>query len=454
VTCDARGAFEARGLERTALMVVAEGERTSSALVEVSLEQVARREDVRLVLDVAGAINGVVVDERDQPIAEIAVNAFPDLMAGADRATLPLRRMMATTTDASGAFTLSGLADGPYRLWASRDASGAGGREGVGAKVGDRDVRLVLPSPGRIVGQLVGPDGKPPALATVTATEQVPVTTRNGRFVVHSVSPGDYELRVTSPDHPEQVVSQITVAAGKDADAGTIQLTRGRRLTGRVVDAQGRPVASARVRAGSALPPYEDDGMMNMGWQIPVSSVTTDASGAFTLANLRPGEPLQIDASHANGRAPVLEVAPGAEDPPPVTLQLRGLGSLSGAITMGGKPAEEVQVFLVSEDTKAQHFAMSGPDGEYGFERLAEGTYTARLSSPSNAAARSTAKATVVAGQRARLNFDLKGGAMSLAVSLAARPGQAVDAAYVYLLRGAVDYPTAKQLFEIGRAHV
>ncbi len=75
VTADATGRFELGGLPRQALQLRASDERASSELVEVSLVEVARRDELRVVLDVTGSIRGVVVDERGEPVPEVQVRA-------------------------------------------------------------------------------------------------------------------------------------------------------------------------------------------------------------------------------------------------------------------------------------------------------------------------------------------------------------------------------------------
>ena len=46
---------------------------------------------------------------------------------------------------------------------------------------------------------------------------------------------------------------QVTINEGKDTDLGTITVTPGRSIFGRVVDERGAPVAKATVAAGALL---------------------------------------------------------------------------------------------------------------------------------------------------------------------------------------------------------
>ncbi|MGE5185657.1 MAG: carboxypeptidase-like regulatory domain-containing protein, partial [Acidobacteriota bacterium] len=115
-TTDQQGRFELRGLSRAHLQARAESDVAASKLVDVDLATQAAVRDVRLVLDVTGTIAGIVVDEAGQPVPEVEVNAFPDLLAGASTDGLALAGMSSATTDGAGGFTIRGLPAGDYRL--------------------------------------------------------------------------------------------------------------------------------------------------------------------------------------------------------------------------------------------------------------------------------------------------------------------------------------------------
>src|SRR5206468_1640504 len=102
-----------------------------------------------------------------QPVAEASVHAFPDVLGGASTDGLALAGMSTATTDGEGAFTIRGLPDGGYRLWAGK-ASGVEegwGMQSTPAKTGDAAVKIVLATPGGIAGKLVLEGGAPPQLA-------------------------------------------------------------------------------------------------------------------------------------------------------------------------------------------------------------------------------------------------------------------------------------------------
>lgn len=461
VASDERGAFEIRGLPRARLQLRAEGEAAASAILEVSLVEAARQEGLQVVLDVEGAISGVVVNERGEPMPELSVRCAPDFTAGAALDSFALTGMSSTTSDGSGAFTVRGLPPGAYRLWVDREgASGAGYERSQPAKPGDRDVRIVVAAPGRILGKIATGEGKAPALAKVSLSMTSQVTTRDGAFVLAEVEPGKYDVRMRGPDFAERVLRDVQVSAGKDTDLGTITVVRGRRVTGLVVDGEQRPVAGAKVRLAAFLV-FEAGNTRDLtnGFDDMqgVATATSDATGAFTLTGVSSLKQSQLAAETAQGRSEVATVPPGEGDPPPFTLRLRSFGSIAGAVTVNGKPAGRVSFNVQSKDAKASAaiFATSNEDGSYVLERIPEGTYTVSAQRAGAMSMRAvTADVKVVAGRRSKLDFDIEEGkGATLEVQVSALPSQEVNAAQILLFEGAFAATTGQELMSsISRA--
>jgi hypothetical protein len=106
---DPDGTFVARGLANQELSAIAVHDRGASKPLAID----AIRGDpaaIELVIDQLGAISGTVVDGDGTPLGSIRVAAFPR------DGGRPVRAV----TDASGRFTLAGLADGDYRITAGR----------------------------------------------------------------------------------------------------------------------------------------------------------------------------------------------------------------------------------------------------------------------------------------------------------------------------------------------
>lgn len=462
VASDERGAFEIRGLPRARLQLRAEGEAATSAILEVSLVEAARREDVRVVLDVEGTISGVVVDEKGEPVPEMQVTCFPDFRAGAKLASFALGGSTSTTSDGSGAFTVRGLPEGSFRLGVERPGAAASyglAASSKTAKTGDRDVRLVVQPFGRVLGKIVTSDGKPPALAKISLSMMAPITTRDGAFVLSDLEPARYTVTVHGPDFAELAIGDVEVAAGKDTDLGTLTVSRGRRISGVVVDEQQRPVAGAKVRAGRFLvfeTGMDGGGVHSTDERMGVSSTISDAQGAFSLSGLSPTDRAQLAAESATGRSEVVSIAPGEGDPPPVTLRLRGFGAIGGAVTVNGKPASEIMVSVRHLDGKpaAGLFAMSNPDGTYLLERIPEGAYEVSARWPGTMRP-ATGEVKVASGKRSKLDLDIKSNhGPTLVVEVTALPNQQVDSAALALFEGSVTVANGKEMMAGGRRAV
>lgn len=216
---DALGRFEIGGLlpGSYALTAHAEG-HVSPRPLDVELGD-GDLEDIRITLPPAGAIVGVVVDDRGDPARGIFV-----LAVGEPDAEAMYPATAGGQSGDDGSFALRGLPPGDYRVHAERPAAMGpvaapdARPDDVAARVrADEaaEVRLVVPAArGRIDGQVQAPDGSPVtdafiayaregALAGGDARQQVrwgsgeqPVLTdADGGFAVEGLVDGSYVLR-------------------------------------------------------------------------------------------------------------------------------------------------------------------------------------------------------------------------------------------------------------------
>jgi protocatechuate 3,4-dioxygenase beta subunit len=458
-TSDQAGTFELRGLSRTQLQARAEGPTAASKLVELDLIRQPEHRDLRIVLDVSGTIAGIVVDETGQPVPEVQVNAFPDLLDGASADGLALAGMSSAMTDGAGAFAIRGLPDGGYRLWAARQSGAMSfgwGEQGVQAKTGDAAVTITLAAPGSVIGKIVI-DGAtaPPKLATLQLGHQASTpAARDGTFAIRDVAPGKYDLRVRGPEFAELVVRDVTIAPGKPTDVGTLTVMRGRQLTGRVVDGKGKPVAGAKVRIGDMLFSMDgaEDQLENFEEMAGMRTGITDQDGTFTLVGIGKKR-TQVMADHpARGRSDASQIPAGTDDPPPVTLTLRGFGSITGRVTLKGEPAAGVNVTTTPQGGGAQlQMAQTLDDGTFTLAKVAEGTHvvSAMQQSGMGMSLRSTSVTVqIVAGRPTKVDIDIPVGNITLAIHIKALAGAKVDAAQVFLMRGIAAFKNAQELTE------
>jgi len=454
---DDKGAFEIKGLARAALRMRAEGDEASSPPVDVDLVATPTKRDVRLVLDRAGTIAGVVVDGDGEPVPEATVSAYPDFMAGevADGDWMMASNATATT-DGDGHFVLKGLDDGAFRVWAARDGGGSRrntGREGVATRTGAKDVKLVLPAPGGIKGKLALEDGDPPTLAIVSVDWEHRVTVRDGEFELVDLQPGSYDVRVSGTDFAQRTKGDLTVTAGKVTDAGTITLRRGRKVAGRVVDSKGAPVAGARVMFGKML---FGDGKQTgaddaeSAAQMGMRMTTTTADGAFLITGA-PRTMGSLLAEHTTlGRSVAIRIAAGKDDVQGAELALRGYGSITGKVTRKGEPVAGATVNVAPMGSSGQAtFVQAGQDGTFAIDRVPEGptSISAQMNKGMSMIGGSR-QITVVAGQPTDGSLVLPAGDLTLNLEIKPKAGEVVNAAQAFLFRGTVAARTGEQIMD------
>lgn len=232
----------------------------------------------RLQLRRGGTIEGRVFDAEDRPIVGAS------LYANSSSASRPLR---STTTAADGTYRLDGVAPGSVVVFALvPDGVDGGGHENVLVEEG-----LVVRADfggrprGRIVVRGVVRARKPVANAEVAffamnggeESQRATKTDAHGRYELRLTEPGNYWCGVDAgaagslnrtieiPDVSEHV---------HDFDLGTA------RIAGRVLDADGKPLADANVRVQSSV---------NVAGTIASGGFgKTDLDGAFAFGGLLP----------------------------------------------------------------------------------------------------------------------------------------------------------------------
>jgi len=454
-TTDQNGGFEVRGLPRVKLQARAESDAAASAIADADLSDRSERRDLELVLDVAGTIAGTVVDDKGAPVPEVAVNAFPDILRGASTEGLAVAGLSSTVTGGDGGFTIHGLPDGSYRLWAARGASGRGvwGQQSTAARTGDQGVRIVLSAPGTLIGQLaLFGSGAAPAVASVSIGQQSASPVIGGRFRVEDIEPGSYDVAFRGLEFPELVRGDVKIEPGKVTDLGTVTVPRGRRVTGVVVDAAGAPVAGAQVKLGAILMAVADDSadQTNIDEVSGVRSAIADGRGAFAITGV-PTTPTSVMAEHpARGRSVAVAVPEGEVDPPAFSLVVRGFGSIAGKVTRKGQPVADATITESSPGGATQgQVARTGADGTFVMSKVSEGSHVLNAMQQTVMSVKSTSlTVNVIAGQQATANIEVPIGEVTVAVQIKPRPGDKVDAAQVFLFAGTVNLATGRQLID------
>jgi hypothetical protein len=294
---DADGRFALPGIDarRRQVLLRAEAGGARSRPVLAALPA-AFDAPIDIVLSDDLHIAGTVVDAAGEPVADAVVT----YRRGGDPEARPDPRPVAvlepilageTRADGDGRFSIAGLAPGEYQLAAAsvalaRDQATPQRSGQTIAAAGDDDVILAFAASARIRGRVLGPDGRPPASAQVTLRMLSPpiAVAADGTFDIADINPG-ISIYTVDIDAPGAMTAtrDARVRAGETTDLGTIALSSGRLLTGRVVENTGAgPVAGALVTAADA------DGAQ-------VAAGRSDELGHFSFAV--PDGPLVVHAA-------------------------------------------------------------------------------------------------------------------------------------------------------------
>ncbi|MEO8701161.1 MAG: carboxypeptidase-like regulatory domain-containing protein [Kofleriaceae bacterium] len=287
---DRAGHFQLSGLGDGEVEVTATTDAGASPTATVVLAR-GGRSDLRLTLG-SGTLVGIVVDSHGKPVVSAIV--------GATLGTL----VRYTNTDDHGRFDFGGIIAGDYLVAAQRNAETSYDLPpGIPVHTGGRDLRLVLPEPGSLVGRVVL-DGRPVrffgyAISDTRPMYNSPTTVRSpqGQFVAADVGVGAFSIAIVGPGFERTIVENIRITAGETVDLGTITVHGGRALEGRVVDPDGQPVAGAQVMVYENTPDPDDDlGLASR--TVNTVGARTDATGHYRITGIASAGDLHVMATH------------------------------------------------------------------------------------------------------------------------------------------------------------
>jgi protocatechuate 3,4-dioxygenase beta subunit len=310
-TSEEDGSFVASGLEDASYRVEARGTHTVEVREPSPItgkERTRKKRtvwrstasDVRagtsgleLVLDPGFVLAGVVRDDLGRPLDEFEVQAIPSEGRPASfnqhfQGWANTDWLYKSFKDAGGSFELPGFTPGPWSIAAK--AKGHSASAAVALDAPDElgtFVELVVPRAGRIEGIVVDAGGRGIPGAEVSWVEggsrpfhfggdDVVDTDGAGRFVIEEVTPGSLQLQATSDVAAPSAPVAVEIEPGGFLANVELQLRRGGRITGQVVDARGTGVASHEVDL------WGSDGGGNR-------ETLTDAEGRFAFENLGAG---------------------------------------------------------------------------------------------------------------------------------------------------------------------
>lgn len=429
------------------------------AVVEIEVAAEEQKTGVVVLVKPGNAIAGQVVDDRGVGVAGIKVGSKRKEATGG----VTIERFSpteATTTDANGFFTLSGLAEEAVTVRAF--GPGHSSVVAVDVPIGTGNLVLRIERCGVLEGVLVGVDGAPIAGSRVRASvqsgvakdpnlelaedallggfgeEERTVTAADGSFRLASVRPGNVTVTARGDAHrpvsagpfvvqPAQVTKGVRLVADAGATAKvTVKDEAGKPVAGATVTADRAGAEGARGNRGFTRRVEVEDhggGPVRIGAGDHLGTAKTDGNGVAVIAGL-PAVEVSLTAKHESFAAPT-----------PVKLMLPKAGVLDAALTMrqpgvaefvvtgsDGAPLMGVDVKVAPDGDEAGGEPQQVTTGEGGTARLASlspGNYTAALTKARGAArlgnamvfvgneagtiGSSTQRFTVVAGQTVKV---------------------------------------------------
>jgi protocatechuate 3,4-dioxygenase beta subunit len=291
-------------------------------------------------------LRGQVLDEAGRAVPGARVLAFA-LPSPNQVATLPPEAI----TDASGGFAFERIPAGRYDVLI--EAPGfAAGRSAAPAAVPGPALTVRLAGQGRTLSGQVLLAGAPAPGARVRLAgagverARETVAASDGVFSFHGLGAGRNALRASRGTLVSATLDSVAVDAptpghgGRAAPAARLELAPGVVIGGRVVDDQGGALASAEVRATTAV----DDPLPDIARAGP--------DGRFTLGPLPAGDATLLPAlpGYVARRASTLRLI-AATPPPRQTLELVRGAALAGRIVdQAGAPVANARVRSASAD--------------------------------------------------------------------------------------------------------
>ena len=312
--------------------------------------------DVRL-LRARSRLAGRVLGPGDAPLAGARVAAWDER-----------RRAREGVTDATGAFALEGLPEGLYEVSAAAAGHVRGGAQVPVTEAHGGEVTLRLASGGRLEGRLTDPLGAPVASGSVFVYRQgersaATNADADGRYALDGVPPGASELFVRSGDYELSARVAVDVVAGALV-VRDVALALGRRISGRVVDAAGRPAAELIVIAREVGGDVEREGR-------------TDAEGRYVVERLYPGVyrlSLGVDGADLGPRVAPTQVDVTTGPATCDLVRLAGASVEGEVVTAEGTPVVEAAVHAI-EGGEDRGMTTTDAAGRFAFLDLAPGSY-------------------------------------------------------------------------------
>lgn len=264
--------------------------------------------ELNVELDVAQMIAGRVANISGGVVPDAVVEAF----------SMPGRGQVSrsqTRTDENGEFRFEDIPKGSYTIMAR--AQGFDNDRETRIETGSMSVALELsPLPtinGTVVDALTGSPvpkcrirlrqpGEAGQIAMPVNATPTKSKGKDAAFSIFAPQPGNYVVEAASDDYATCFSEPFSIGKGQSVNDIVVRLTRGGKITGRVVDAQGKGIGGVLIETHDN--DWTDDQFMKaLGDMYPTNATTRQVrsknNGEFVIANLTPSSYL-LQITHNN----------------------------------------------------------------------------------------------------------------------------------------------------------
>jgi len=374
----------------------------------IDLQDGGSQSGVELEITRGKSISGRVAWPDGKAAASVEVKVEFDMsqMVGMAAFNMLRGRDGEAKTDDQGAFTVTGLGEGPFTVSATApppDAAPAEAGEKTDTAKAKRSswwrtrldgvapatsgLELVLKKPEGIPGRVVDETGAPVTKFRIEAGREGKGPLGNlrgeqaeesfedpeGRFLLAGLTEGTWRLYALAEGFgiPEPVT--IDVPRASDAPELVVTIVHAASVAGVVKSPRGELVAGAKVRIGSTGPAWQE--MLRGGPDQPVA--TSEADGTFLLEGLRAGTVGIVGTSESWAKSLPLELTlePGKRFEGAVIV-LRDGGSISGEVFgEGGRPGAGLFVQATQMKDFDNQMTFTDAEGKFRIEHLLPGSW-------------------------------------------------------------------------------